>query len=98
MSIDDLAFDHAELLKNALTKLQIEVERKRCYNFMPLLPKRFAGVQLLKLLQVINYKKFKNYTTPAALSYVKADINFKQAGLKSSSHGRPSTVFELKED
>lgn len=98
LSVNDLAFDHAELLKNALVKLQIEVERKRCYNFVPLLPKRFTGVQLLKLLQAINYKKFKNYTTPAVLDYVKADINLKRTGLKSSSHGRPSTVFELKEE
>lgn len=90
----NLAFDHYDIISNAMKKLQVELQRRRFDNVWPMLSKQFTTGQALALCQAIDFPRFDKYTTSAIRSMLGKKIE--RVGTKVTGVGKPKAVFRLK--
>lgn len=91
----DLAFDHYDIIKSAMLKLRVELDRRRFENVFPLLPKEFTLVQALALFKSINIKRYAKYIS----SSVKKSLGSKAVQVGTATIdgvGKPKMLYKLK--
>lgn len=91
----DLAFDHLDIIKNAILKLQVELDRRRFENVFPLLPKQFTLVQALNLWQAINSKRYSKYVSSTVGRTLKSKV-IRVGNAPIDGVGKPKALYELK--
>lgn len=95
LSLNNLAFDHADLIQNALLKLRVELDRRRFDNVFPLLPTEFTLTQALALCKTLNPQRYAKYIN----SSMKKSLGEKviQLDKTDSNHvGRPTMLYKLR--